>query len=59
MGNQEERLNLGEDKKPLFEAPDGKILAFDPARGAYPGISSDMDLDNPGRNLPKEQKLPD
>ena len=47
------------DVKPFFEAPDKKILATgDMFRGPYMGISSDMDLNNPGQKLmTSEDKL--
>ncbi|MDF2904128.1 MAG: hypothetical protein K0S25_1766 [Bacillus sp. (in: firmicutes)] len=51
-GNQ---LKENMEKAPLFEAPDRKILATgDMFRGPSTGITSDLDLDNPGRNLPEE-----
>ncbi|WP_243385943.1 hypothetical protein [Bacillus kexueae] len=37
------------EKVPYFDAPDDKILAFDMFRGPSIGITSDIDLDNPGR----------
>ncbi|MBU8879872.1 hypothetical protein BGM26_12815 [Bacillus sp. FJAT-29790] len=41
-----------EVKIPLFEAPDGKILATgEMFRGPYTGINSEIDLNNPGRKL--------
>lgn len=49
------RLENKQDKVPLFDAPDGKILATgDMFRGPSTGFTSDLDLSNPGRNLPEE-----
>ncbi|WP_264738859.1 hypothetical protein [Cytobacillus firmus] len=42
---------------PLFEAPDGKIMATgDMFRGPYTGIFSEIDLNNPGNKLSKEEE---
>lgn len=60
MGNKEEEILLNEASKkeiriPLFEAPDGKIMATgDMFRGPYTGISSDIDLNNPGNKLSRD-----
>lgn len=49
------RLEDTEEKVPLFDAPDGKILATgDMFRGPSTGFTSDLDLNNPGENLPPE-----
>lgn len=40
-----------DERKPYFDAPDNKILSFDMFRGPSIGITSDVDLDNPGRKL--------
>lgn len=46
-----------QENTPLFEAPDRKILAVgDMFRGPYTGITSDIDLNNPGRKLTVEEK---
>lgn len=63
MSNQEEEklikeanAKLGRD--PFFEAPDGKILATgDSFRGPYTGITSDLDLDNPGQSRLKKKEV--
>ncbi|MFE8698143.1 hypothetical protein ACFYKT_17620 [Cytobacillus sp. FJAT-53684] len=61
MSNKEEEYLLNEalkneTKTPLFEAPDGKILAVgDLFRGPSTGITSDIDLNNPGRKLVEEE----
>ncbi|GKU84782.1 hypothetical protein [Niallia sp. NCCP-28] len=62
MSKSEEEYLLEQhpsDVKPFFEAPDRKILATgDMFRGPYTGISSDMDLNNPGKKLmTSEDKL--
>jgi hypothetical protein len=62
MANQEEEKLLKQNENgirlPLFEAPDGKILATgDMFRGPYPGITSDIDLENPGRKLSTKEEL--
>lgn len=57
LSNKEEEYLINEATKnevktPLFEAPDGKILAVgDLFRGPSTGITSDIDLNNPGRKL--------
>ncbi|MEK3857609.1 hypothetical protein [Cytobacillus sp. FSL H8-0458] len=62
MGNKEEEILLNEASKkeiriPLFEAPDGKIMATgDMFRGPYTGISSDIDLNNPGNKLSRDEE---
>jgi hypothetical protein len=62
MANKEEEFLLeqagGKTPTPLFGAPDGKILATgDMFRGPYTGITSDIDLNNPGNKLaPREEK---
>ncbi|EWG10654.1 hypothetical protein [Cytobacillus firmus] len=62
MSNKEEEHLLNEASKeeiriPLFEAPDGKIMATgDMFRGPYTGISSDIDLNNPGNKLSREEE---
>ncbi|MBY6053209.1 hypothetical protein [Cytobacillus firmus] len=62
MSNKEEEFLLNEASKkeiriPLFEAPDGKIMATgDMFRGTYTGISSDIDLNNPGNRLSREEE---
>ncbi|HLO12550.1 MAG TPA: hypothetical protein VK190_10070 [Pseudoneobacillus sp.] len=62
MANKEEEFLLKqagvEPRAPLFEAPDGKVLATgDMFRGPYTGISSEFDLNNPGNKLaPSEEK---
>ncbi|MEW8985804.1 MAG: hypothetical protein AB2401_02130 [Bacillus sp. (in: firmicutes)] len=49
------RLENNEEKVPLFEAPDGKILATgDMFRGPSTGFISDLDLNNPGSKLPSD-----
>jgi len=49
------RLENKQGEVPLFEAPDEKILATgDMFRGPSTGFTSDLDLSNPGRNLPEE-----
>ncbi len=61
MSNKEEEYLINEATKdeiktPLFEAPDGKILAVgDLFRGPSTGISSDIDLNNPGRKLEEQE----
>ncbi|MGN7401301.1 hypothetical protein ACTHO0_15750 [Cytobacillus praedii] len=61
MSNKEEESLINEATKdeiktPLFEAPDGKILAVgDLFRGPSTGISSDIDLNNPGRKLEEKE----
>ncbi|RBP86434.1 hypothetical protein DFO70_12642 [Cytobacillus firmus] len=63
MSNKEEEFLLNEASKneiriPLFEAPDGKIMAIgDMFRGPYTGISSEIDLNNPGNKLSKEEEM--
>lgn len=58
MGDQKERfekLEEYQEKAPLFDAADGKILAVgDMFRGPYTGITSDIALNNPGKRLPVE-----
>ena len=45
-----------EVKAPLFGPPDGKILAVgDLFRGPSTGITSELDLNNPGKKLPDEE----
>ena len=63
MANKEEefllkRAGVEDNTVPLFEAPDGKILATgDMFRGPSTGITSEFDLNNPGRKLaPSEEK---
>ncbi|WP_442595673.1 hypothetical protein [Neobacillus sp. D3-1R] len=56
MANKEEEFLLkqagSEERVPLFDAPDGKILATgDMFRGPYTGVSSEFDLNNPGNKL--------
>lgn len=49
------RLENKEEREPLFEAPDGKILATgDMFRGPSTGFTSDLDLNNPGLKLPTD-----
>jgi hypothetical protein len=64
LSNKEEEFLLNEANKdqmkiPIFEAPDGKIMATgDMFRGPYTGISSEIDLNNPGNKLSeKEEKF--
>lgn len=65
MANQEEEFLLREKqgtggKLPLFGPADGKILATgDMFRGPYTGITSDIDLHNPGNRLQNKEDLPD
>jgi hypothetical protein len=64
VSNQEEEKLLNKNRQdirqPLFEAPDGKTLATgDMFRGPYTGITSEIDLDNPGRKLPEKDDLLD
>jgi hypothetical protein len=64
MSNKEEEKLLRENKTevgaPYFEAPDKKILATgDMFRGPYTGVTSEIDLDNPGRPLNKKDELVD
>ncbi|WP_243291145.1 hypothetical protein [Bacillus sp. FJAT-47783] len=40
-----------EEKQPFFDAADDKILAFDMFRGPSIGLTSEIDLDNPGKKL--------
>ncbi|MDE3840015.1 hypothetical protein C0966_11650 [Bacillus methanolicus] len=58
MTNEEDKKLMQEhpeEIKPYFEAPDRKILAIgDQFRGPYTGITSEFDLDNPNRSLPKK-----
>ena len=62
MANKEEEFLLkqagGEIPAPLFDAPDGKILATgDMFRGPSTGVSSEFDLNNPGNKLaPSKEK---
>ncbi|WP_026584935.1 hypothetical protein [Bacillus sp. J33] len=62
MGNKEEEFLLNEANKnqvkiPLFEAPEGKIMAIgDMFRGPYTGISSEIDLNNPGNKLNEREE---
>ncbi|AND41899.1 MULTISPECIES: hypothetical protein [Cytobacillus] len=62
MSNKEEEFLLNEASKdeiriPIFEAPDGKIMATgDMFRGPYTGISSEIDLNNPGNKLSKAEE---
>lgn len=62
MSNQEEEYLLNEANKnkiriPIFDAPDGKIMATgDMFRGPYTGISSEIDLNNPGQKLNKKDE---
>ncbi len=52
--------NNTKDPVPLFDAADGKILATgDMFRGPSTGFTSDLDLNNPGRNLPKKDIIGD
>jgi len=53
MKKKKENITFDE-KKPYFDAPDGKILAFDMFRGPSIGILSDVDLDNPGNKIQKD-----
>ncbi|MBP3039790.1 hypothetical protein J9303_09865 [Bacillaceae bacterium Marseille-Q3522] len=47
--------NLKKEETPIFNAPDHKILATgEMFRGPSTGITSDIDLDNPGRKLPEK-----
>ena len=61
MSNKEEEYLINEATKdeiktPLFEAPDGKILAVgDLFRGPSTGISSDIALNNPGRKQEEKE----
>ncbi|MCA1042613.1 hypothetical protein LCM00_24315 [Bacillus infantis] len=65
MANQEEEFLLREKqgtggKLPLFGPADGKILATgDMFRGPYTGITSDIDLNNPGNRLQNKKNIPD
>lgn len=65
MANQEEEFLLREKqgtggKLPLFGPADGKILATgDMFRGPYTGITSDIDLNNPGNRLQNKENIPD
>jgi hypothetical protein len=61
MANKEEEFLLeqagGNDKVPLFEAADGKILATgDLFRGPSTGFTSELDLNNPGNKLPEKRE---
>ncbi len=62
MGKKEEEFLLNEANKnqvkiPLFEAPEGKIMAIgDMFRGPYTGISSEIDLNNPGNKLNEREE---
>ncbi|MFT8323589.1 MAG: hypothetical protein ABF649_22305 [Bacillus sp. (in: firmicutes)] len=55
MSKSEEEYLLEQKKEeinPFFEAPDKKILATgDLFRGPNTGITSDIDLNNPGKKL--------
>lgn len=52
--------NNTKDPVPLFDAADGKILATgDMFRGPSTGFTSDLDLNNPGRNLPEKEIIED
>ncbi|SFB18575.1 MULTISPECIES: hypothetical protein [unclassified Bacillus (in: firmicutes)] len=56
MANKEEEFLLREKElelgTPLFDTPDGKILAVgDMFRGPSPGFLSEIDLNNPGQKL--------
>ncbi|MEH7124208.1 hypothetical protein V7122_05985 [Bacillus sp. JJ1532] len=57
MSNKEEEFLIKEASKdevkvPLFGPPDGKIIAVgEMFRGPSTGITSEFDLDNPGRKL--------
>ncbi|MCM3707617.1 MULTISPECIES: hypothetical protein [Cytobacillus] len=61
MSNKEEEFLLNEASKkeikiPLFEAPDGKIMATgDMFRGPSTGITSEIDLNNPGNKLSRDE----
>ncbi|GLB58629.1 hypothetical protein [Cytobacillus sp. NCCP-133] len=63
MSKKEEEFLLNEASKdqikiPLFETPDGKIMATgDMFRGPYTGISSEIDLNNPGNKLSKKDEM--
>lgn len=65
MSNKEEELLLNKASKnkgktPIFDAPEGKILAIgDMFRGPYTGITSDIDLENPGQKLVKQEEYSD
>ncbi|MBS4191811.1 hypothetical protein KHA94_16605 [Bacillus sp. FJAT-49705] len=64
MSNKEEDFLIKEATKneikiPLFGPPDGKIIATgEMFRGPSTGITSEFDLENPGRQLAeKDQKI--
>ncbi|KAA9012660.1 hypothetical protein [Niallia endozanthoxylica] len=61
MSTSEEEFLLKNNKTkvPFFDAPDGKILAFDMFRGPSPGFFSDMDLNNPGEKIIDKEELTD
>ncbi|WML47224.1 hypothetical protein RCG23_17040 [Neobacillus sp. PS3-34] len=56
MAEKEEEYLLNEERKALFGPPDGKILALDPFRGPYTGITSAFDLENTGKNLKEKEE---
>ncbi|MGD6944141.1 hypothetical protein ACQCT6_19270 [Cytobacillus gottheilii] len=62
MSNQEEEYLLNEANKsqtkiPIFDAPDGKIMATgDMFRGPYTGVTSEIDLNNPGQKLVRKEE---
>jgi hypothetical protein len=62
MANKEEEFLLSQaadrTKTPIFEAPEGKIMATgDQFRGPYTGITSDIDLNNPGNKLVNKDEM--
>ncbi|WP_338449210.1 hypothetical protein R4Z09_23820 [Niallia oryzisoli] len=61
MSTSEEEFLLRnkKGKDPFFDAPDGKILAFDIFRGPSTGFFSDMDLNNPGEKIKDKEELTD
>lgn len=40
---------MGKKRSPIFDAPDEKIFG-DMFRGPYTGITSEIDLNNPGKS---------
>ncbi|KAB2329037.1 hypothetical protein [Bacillus mesophilum] len=62
MSNKEEeyllnKANKNQIKVPIFDAPDGKIMATgDMFRGPYTGVTSEIDLNNPGQKLVKKDE---
>ena len=58
MSEQGKRLQKQGEKEPLFEAPDGKILAVgDMFRGPYTGVSSVIDLNDASEKSTSEEEL--